>query len=494
MIQFLNAQNFATWLKWPLLQLYTQVLTAHFLVMGFCLYNSEVSVSTIAVIDVCFESFYTLFNMQRGQLDKSKTKLDFIAVLVPLYFMVEMINDSYLRLMREHIQEFLRFQELQRNYGIAKKGGIFPKLLWIEFNEKLLHHKAEEATHKKKSTEIKEFPEFKPTAFVSKSLESDCHELSINFVVPHASPEQLISYTKYQLSIKTGDYKYIEEIEYELGWSLFHGEFELPKFVARRDIVCDTIFVAQGDRKFDSISRSCEHEKYPKKKRMTRVLLFTSGYHFEPWVDEGGIEGTKVSIIVGTNPGGMVPPWYTNLTLLGQGKLKIKAFHDYFVRNIDPHDGSDNGGIWPDTFAKKLLAEKEAEDSGEQGPDFDMKAKMKQMKIHSEEEILKEEEKVLKLKKGANKIRHVLGLFCMGVGLWFGLMLNLSTHKAKSDCASSHYTKCVWEAFGKGSAHLYFEKGTLKFILRKTNSKQNSTIVIQINCDNYYKCTEIKLK
>ncbi|GMH65236.1 hypothetical protein TrLO_g5239 [Triparma laevis f. longispina] len=468
LVQTRNAENMATWLDWAWLEPFTMILSVHFIVMGACLSFSWVSASAIAIIDVIFEALYTRFNIWNGRLDRATSSLDFVAVLVPLYLMVEMVNDCYIRLMREHIDAFLRTQELQRNYVLAKRGGTFKELLAMEFNEKVMLHEAEEENNedlKGGVVEIKEFSEFKATVSSSKSQESDCNELTVRFFVPKATPEQLVTFQKSQLQVKGEALTKIEEVELELGWSLLHGEFVVPMKVMARDFLADQLWVVEDGGGFLAVARSTTDVRFPKKKRMTRVMYFTSGYRFEPWFDgeSGEALGTKVTTIAAYDPGGLLPPWYINYAAFSQMSLRIKMFHDYFVGHVNPADESDNGGVWPDDYALSLVAAKEAEERGEEGDEKALlwRAEMQQLRRQRGKEISKDEKRKEVLRTRARRARKILGGMFIAIGLVFGLSIGLSSRSAKVNCAKSKYTKCVWDAFGKGSAHLYFENGFL---------------------------------
>ncbi|GMH91473.1 hypothetical protein TL16_g12068 [Triparma laevis f. inornata] len=468
LVQTRNAENMATWLDWAWLEPFTMILSLHFIVMGACLSFSWVSASAIAIIDVIFEALYTRFNIWNGRLDRATSSLDFVAVLVPLYLMVEMVNDCYIRLMREHIDAFLRTQELQRNYVLAKRGGTFKELLAMEFNEKVMLHEAEEENNedlKGGVVEIKEFSEFKATVSSSKSQESDCNELTVRFFVPKATPEQLVTFQKSQLQVKGEALTKIEEVELELGWSLLHGEFVVPMKVMARDFLADQLWVVEDGGGFLAVARSTTDVRFPKKKRMTRVMYFTSGYRFEPWFDgeSGEALGTKVTTIAAYDPGGLLPPWYINYAAFSQMSLRIKMFHDYFVGHVNPADESDNGGVWPDDYALSLVAAKEAEERGEEGDEKALlwRAEMQQLRRQRGKEISKDEKRKEVLRTRARRARKILGGMFIAIGLVFGLSIGLSSRSAKVNCAKSKYTKCVWDAFGKGSAHLYFENGFL---------------------------------
>jgi hypothetical protein len=86
---------------------------------------------------------------------------------------------------------------------------------------------------------------------------------------------------------------------------------------------------------------ACERPEAPPEKRAIRAETYY-GVKYEATAD-----GTKITVLISLDPGGVLPTAIVNFAVEGQMKAVLQSYKTYFVDRKAP-DGSDNGGVWPD--------------------------------------------------------------------------------------------------------------------------------------------------
>jgi hypothetical protein len=145
---------------------------------------------------------------------------------------------------------------------------------------------------------------------------------------------------------------------------IFHGKpapTAINAVFALRDVVLDHVWkkieADDGSCVYLEVLQSCEA---PPEKGFVRATSYL-GWKFEK---EG--DGTKATMLWSLDPGGTFPTFVVNFAMVQQLKLRLDAFKKNFIDKKKP-DGSDNGGIWPESDNVFGWKEDGGEDGGEDG-------------------------------------------------------------------------------------------------------------------------------
>jgi hypothetical protein len=99
-VQSANANKIAKFLDWGSLKIYITLIFGNCVLVGICLLAPErfLGTSLVITIDVIVDVLYILFNI--NYIDSPSS---YWAIIIPLWFAVDLINDSFTRAAQEQV-------------------------------------------------------------------------------------------------------------------------------------------------------------------------------------------------------------------------------------------------------------------------------------------------------------------------------------------------------------------------------------------------------
>ncbi|GMH78359.1 hypothetical protein TrLO_g9996 [Triparma laevis f. longispina] len=360
-IQSYNANKLASILPWPILSAYLHLIFINFLIFGTCMLSPErfVSSSTIITIDNIIDASYIIFNLSFVE----NAAASYWALTIPLWFSVDMVNDSFTRQAYEQTKILLRKIKQKQRFATSKANGTFIEDLCLDFVERL-------SVSEDKRTEIPpppNFAELKPKLFIEDTGDHNIFQVIMEFTIPNTTVGQAFTFIqRYTVEEKgLGTEKFLKV--FAKNWRCSH--YKPPPsftdaFVFPRDFTGEEVWkrVEQEDGKnpiFVTVARSCDIPEAPPVKGFIRGQSY-AGHKFVATEDGG----CHVTLLMFVDPGGLLPASLVNLLLGQQMTTRLEMYKAYFLEHKCP-DGTVNGGVFPDDEnIYNFVSESDAEAGG----------------------------------------------------------------------------------------------------------------------------------
>ncbi|GMI41532.1 hypothetical protein TeGR_g12895, partial [Tetraparma gracilis] len=126
MVQTNNANNLAKYLDWRYMQMYASLIFANFVLFGLCILTPDryIPSSALITIDVLIDATYIMFN-----IFFVSQPVSYWAIIIPLWFQVDMVNDSFTRQAQEQVNQIMIKEAEKRDFDEAKANGTLPEKL-----------------------------------------------------------------------------------------------------------------------------------------------------------------------------------------------------------------------------------------------------------------------------------------------------------------------------------------------------------------------------
>ncbi|GMI54614.1 hypothetical protein TeGR_g7513, partial [Tetraparma gracilis] len=190
LVQTTNANNLAKFLDWRILEIYGNVIFANFLVFGFCLLTPDryIPSSAFITIDVLIDATYIMFNIFFVSQPAS-----YWAIIIPLWFQVDMVNDSFTRQAQEQVNKIMIKEAEKRDFDEAKASGTLPETLCSHFMAQL---KSGEERGRDKTEPPPGYSELKPRMWYEDSEDSNIATVILEFILPGVAPGQAFTFSQ----------------------------------------------------------------------------------------------------------------------------------------------------------------------------------------------------------------------------------------------------------------------------------------------------------
>jgi hypothetical protein len=378
------------------------------------------------------------------------------AIIIPLWFQVDMVNDSFTRQAQEQVNKIMIKEAEKRDFDEAKASGTLPETLCSHFMAQL---KSGEERGRDKTEPPPGYSELKPRMWYEDSEDSNIATVILEFILPGVAPGQAFTfsqrYTTEERGSGTNEIMQVSRASesgdvrsdmsltpnsraqtFSKNHRTIHGKparTAVNAVVSPRDITADHVWkrieAGDGTAVFLDVIRSCDLEGVPPKKGFVRADVY-QGYRYEATAD-----GTKVTILACVDPRGSVPPGVVNFAAKGQAKLRLESYKTHFIDRKAP-DGSDNGGEWPDDeriYSFKL----EGGDRGAADTPKTMSAKDLEHFLTSSQVAGPAKPKFIAT------LRRVLGWFFLLFGAAALVYVNTAAARQGAMCEAEFGT-CVW--------------------------------------------------
>ncbi|GMI40457.1 hypothetical protein TeGR_g3449 [Tetraparma gracilis] len=456
MVQAANANSMAGYLDWPALSFYGTLISTNCILFGICMLSDErfVSQSVVITVDVIMDACYVMFNLQPAiAIDLTS----YWAIIVPLFLSVDMLNDSMTLRAHESVKHALFKRNVQRKNEESKANGTFERDAIVELAKRI---NAGAETNRREIRPPSGFDEFAPRLFAEDSGDVSADTLMIELVLPGVTPGQVFTHDcRYTPEEKgTGSDKVLQIFSktYRVSHAKTIGS-SAARSVSRRDFVGDTVWkklkLEGGREMFLSVSQPCERPDAPPEEGFVRGFVYL-GRKYETTAD-----GTKITVLVSLDPGGLLPTAIVNFLIMGQTKKRLQNYKTYFVDRKAP-DGSDNGGVWPDdeNLYNYKFEGVEARAGGGGSPKI---REVIRMQSKASDELLasvaaSRKSNILP-KNPIKKLRRFLGWFFLFVGVGLVTFVSTKGRRQEKKCAKE-FGACVW---GQMEPKLYFKNGLL---------------------------------
>ncbi|GMI27400.1 hypothetical protein TeGR_g5264 [Tetraparma gracilis] len=188
MVQSYNANNLAKFLDWSALSLYATIISVNFTIVGLCLLVPErfVPSSTLITIDVIVDAAYIMFNITFVEEPES-----YWAIIVPLWFAVDMINDSFTRHAKEAIVYTLAKQAIRDKFEESVANGTLKHDLCFHFLSLL---NSGEEFDRKEIASPSGYADFKPRLYTQDSGDAAICTMLLEFDLPGITPGQAFTF------------------------------------------------------------------------------------------------------------------------------------------------------------------------------------------------------------------------------------------------------------------------------------------------------------
>ncbi|GMI27325.1 hypothetical protein TeGR_g10894 [Tetraparma gracilis] len=342
MVQTANANGLAMHLDWNFMELYANVIFANFLVFGICLLTPDryIPSSALITIDVLIDATYIMFNITFVSVPES-----YWPIIVPLWFAVDMVNDSFTRQAQEQVNHHMIKLADEKQFEEAKANGTLPDELCAHFMAQL---NSGEERGRLQASPPSGYSELKPRMWYEDSEDSNVATVVLSFVLLGVTPGQACTFSRRYTTEERGSGTMKIVQTFSKNHRTIHGKparTASNAVVSRRDITADSVWkrleAEDGTAVFVDVTRSCELADVPPEKGFIRADSY-QGFRYEATTD-----GTRIDVLLRFDPCGSIPPSFVNFALKSQMKLRLESYKTYFIDRKAP-DGSDNGGDWPD--------------------------------------------------------------------------------------------------------------------------------------------------
>jgi hypothetical protein len=233
MVQTNNANNLAKYLDWRNMQLYGSLIFANFVLFGICILTPDryIPSSALITIDVLIgesaqvpdgaktppparngrsprpppdppppsltlpctrsaraDATYIVFNITFVSDPES-----YLPIIVPLWFAVDMVNDSFTRQAQEQVNQIMIKLANKKHFDEAKANGTLPEKLCAHFMSQL---NSGEERGRLEVSPPSGYSELKPRMWYEDSEDSNIATVVLDFVLLGVTPGQAYTFSR----------------------------------------------------------------------------------------------------------------------------------------------------------------------------------------------------------------------------------------------------------------------------------------------------------